>query len=95
MDTTPFSWFNTGQERIEAVRDVHTLTPSAKKLLREVTEHTKLVDKRISESIQALESAGFVSVSEPDYWSKRVTVTATLWGEEAIELYDTQHKNTK
>lgn len=82
-----FSWFETDVERAAALADLKALSPAARRLLSEVVAQQELT-RKLSAAARALNDAGFLLISEPDYWSKLCTMRPSLWGEEALELYD-------
>jgi DNA-binding MarR family transcriptional regulator len=60
------------------------------KLLKEAVEHGEIKRAKLPKAAATLEEAGLLRIRESeDFWSKEVTLSATLYGWEAVdELLD-------
>lgn len=83
------SWYESVEQRDQAVVDLRALGGVALKILSECVEAQGIRRSRVSKAISALEDAGFVRVRELDpIFSTDVEVLPTLWGEEALDVYE-------
>ena len=67
--------------------DLKRCNPAALKLLRDAVEQQEL-ERKPSRASAQLEELSFIKVAEADFWTKKVMIKPTLWGEEALEEYE-------
>ena len=88
----PLTWYETVEQRQDAVDALKALSPAARRLLSEIVENTGVKRTSVSNAAQSLEDAGFVRIRELDgVFTQDVELLPTLWGEEALEVYDSAH----
>lgn len=76
-------------ERVAARRDLESLGTPAIKLLREIVAGDSVIRKKAPKAALALEGQGFVFIRNTgDRWTEEVTITAALFGEEALDALD-------
>lgn len=83
------SWFDSDEERKQAVEDLTAAGSAARRLLAQAVEHQILERTQLSQAAKLLSDLGFLQVMQAeDYWLERVILKPTLWGEEALELWE-------
>lgn len=82
----PHSWFENALDRWQAANDLHKLGGNCIRLLAEAVEHQCIKRAKTSPIAEKLHDQGFVFIHAQSYWNKEVTITPSLWGEEALEI---------
>ena len=81
-------WFDSEEDRAEAVSELKQMHPSARRLLAETVGASGVTRKKASDAALALENAGFVRMWGVGFGDEEVRIVPTLWGEEALEVLD-------
>lgn len=84
----PQSWFGSAAERWCAANDLNSLGPRCVTALSELVETQGVRRTKPSAMFLSLEDHGFCFVRELNEWSKEVEIRPSLWGEEALELFE-------
>lgn len=88
-------FFESESEAIAAAHALEKLGGRAKKLLAECIEHQGITRKSASTAARALESEGFLFITESDdIFDKSVEMKPSLWGEEAMDLLEFLSQNS-
>jgi hypothetical protein len=87
-------WYETEAELDRAVADVAALSPQTRRLLAKAVETQGYTVGKISKSIDLLSEIGFLYIRNTSNYDGSATVTPTLWGEEALDVYE-ERKNNK
>jgi hypothetical protein len=80
---------DTHGDAVESARQLRSMATPACKLLRECVEHQGVKRKSLSAAARALEDAGFIFIRDiGSIWEERFSLTPSLVGEEALDLYE-------
>lgn len=91
----PLSWFLSSSERWRAANDLSSLGPRCITALAELVETQGVRRTKPSAMFLSLENRGFCFVRELNHWSNEVEISPSLWGEEALELFESVLTMTK
>ena len=84
-------WFDTPEELDRAVADIAALSPATRKVLASAIEHQGRTVTKISPSAQQLEDLGFLFIQSQNRYDGSAVLSPSLWGEEALDTYETRH----
>lgn len=91
----PQSWFSSPSERWLAAQDLASLGSRCVTALSELVETQGLKRTKPSAMFLTLEDHGFCFIRELNEWSTEVEIRPSLWGEEALELFESVLTMTK
>jgi hypothetical protein len=95
-DSDGFTFFESEEALGIAVAALRAMAPPTRRLLAQCIEHQEVVRAQASGAARALESAGFVFISDVDgYFSSAVRIKPTLAGEEAMIGLECLSQGTK
>lgn len=84
----PQSWFHNPTERWRAANDLAALGGRCITALAELVEHQGVRRTQPSAMFENLSDHGFCFIRELNEWSREVEIRPSLWGEEALELFE-------
>lgn len=88
ISTKPQSWFHNSTERWQAAYDLAALGGRCVSALSELVEHQCVRRTKPSAMFENLSDHGFCFIREVNDWNKEVEISPSLWGEEALELFE-------
>jgi hypothetical protein len=91
----PQSWFLNPTERWQAAYDLAALGGRCVSALAELVEHQGVRRTKPSAMFENLSDHGFCFIREVNDWNKEVGISPSLWGEEALELFESVLTMTK
>lgn len=89
------SWFRTPGERWAAAHDLYALGGRHISALADLVESQGVRRSKPSAMFESLSDHGFCFIREVNDWDKSVEITPSLWGEEALELFESVLTMTK